>query len=81
MQKLKVEKRGCWGVIDGVFQEMPVGHEFTAVSIPPAFAGRVSVIEEPLEQVFEASTPEVDIPAEPEPEPEPELSDKKKKGK
>jgi hypothetical protein len=50
MKKLKVEKTGCWGTIDGVFQQLPVGHEFVAASVPPAFAGRVSVVGEVEEQ-------------------------------
>lgn len=57
MQKLKIEKTGCWGMIDGVFQQLPVGHEFIAVGIPPAFAGRVSVVGEVGEQVFEVAAP------------------------
>ncbi len=46
MKTLKVEKTGCWGMIDGVFQQLPVGHEFVAADIPAAFAGRVSVVGE-----------------------------------
>ena len=57
MKKLKVEKAGCWGTIDGVFQQLPVGHEFVAVDIPPAFAGRVSVVGEVDEQALEVATP------------------------
>jgi hypothetical protein len=41
MKTLKVEKTGCWGMIDGVFQQLPVGHEFVAADVPAAFAGRV----------------------------------------
>ncbi|WP_275223762.1 hypothetical protein [Citrobacter farmeri] len=63
MQKLKVEKTGCWGTIDGVFQQLPVGHEFIAASVPPAFAGRVSVVGEVGEQELEVATPG-DNPAE-----------------
>ena len=45
MKTLKVEKTGCWGMIDGVFQQLPVGHEFVAEDIPAAFAeiGRAHV--------------------------------------
>ncbi|WP_139466773.1 hypothetical protein [Escherichia coli] len=63
MQKLRIEKPGCWGVIDGVFQQLPVGHEFIAASVPPAFAGRVSVVGEVGEQELEVATPG-DNPAE-----------------
>ncbi|MFW7251055.1 hypothetical protein [Enterobacter sp. BNK-34] len=60
MKKLKVEKTGCWGTINGVFQQLPVGHEFVAVAVPPAFAGRVSVVGEVDEQELEVSTPGAD---------------------
>jgi hypothetical protein len=63
MKKLKVEKTGCWGTIDGVFQQLPVGHEFVAVDIPPAFADRVSVVGEVEGKEFEVATPG-DTPAE-----------------
>lgn len=63
MQKLRIEKSGCWGTIDGVFQQLPVGHEFIAESVPPAFAGRVSVVGEVGEQELEVATPG-DTPAE-----------------
>lgn len=57
MKTLKVEKTGCWGMIDGVFQQLPVGHEFVAADIPAAFAGRVSVVGEVEEQTLEVATP------------------------
>lgn len=57
MKKLKVEKTGCWGLIDGVFQQLPVGHEFIAASVPPAFAGRVSVVGEVGGRELEVATP------------------------
>ncbi|HEY4467307.1 MAG TPA: hypothetical protein VGN53_05885 [Klebsiella sp.] len=57
MKTLKVEKTGCWGMIDGVFQQMPVGHEFVAADIPAAFAGRVSVVSEVEEKTLEVATP------------------------
>ena len=60
MKKLKVEKAGCWGTINGVFQQLPVGHEFVAVAVPPAFAGRVSVVGEVDEQEIEVATPGAD---------------------
>ncbi|WP_171854425.1 hypothetical protein [Enterobacter hormaechei] len=60
MKKLKVEKAGCWGTINGVFQQLPVGHEFVAVDVPPAFAGRVSVVSEVEEQELEVATPGAD---------------------
>ncbi|MGX8902774.1 hypothetical protein ACWQXT_25065 [Citrobacter werkmanii] len=60
MKKLKVEKAGCWGTINGVFQQLPVGHEFVAVDVPPAFAGRVSVVDEVDEQELEVATPGAD---------------------
>ena len=60
MKKLKVEKTGCWGTINGVFQQLPLGHEFVAVDAPPAFAGRVSVVGEVEEQELEVATPGAD---------------------
>lgn len=57
MKTLKVEKTGCWGMIDGVFQQLPVGHEFVAADIPAAFTGRVSVVGEVEEQTLEVATP------------------------
>lgn len=60
MKKLKVEKTRCWGTINGVFQQMPVGHEFVAIDVPPAFAGRVSVVGEVEEQELEVATPSAD---------------------
>ena len=60
MKKLKVEKTGCWGTINGVFQQLPVGHEFVAVGVPPAFTGRVSVVGEVEEQELEVATPGAD---------------------
>ncbi|WNI58151.1 hypothetical protein RIK64_18980 [Enterobacter bugandensis] len=60
MKKLKVEKAGCWGTINGVFQQLPVGHEFVAADVPPAFAGRVSVVGEVEERELEVSTPASD---------------------
>ena len=66
MKKLKVEKAGCWGTINGVFQQLPVGHEFVAVGVPPAFAGRVSIVGEVEEQTLEVATPGInDNPVEP----------------
>lgn len=60
MKKLKVEKTGCWGTINGVFQQLPVGHEFVAVDVPPALAGRVSLVGEVDEQELEVATPGAD---------------------
>ncbi|ENY0879782.1 hypothetical protein ACFVFU_000854, partial [Enterobacter hormaechei] len=60
MKKLKIEKTGCWGTINGVFQQLPVGHEFVAVDVPPAFVGRVSVVGEVEEQELEVATPGAD---------------------
>lgn len=57
MKTLKVEKTGCWGMIDGVFQQLPVGHEFVAADVPATFAGRVSVVGEVEEQALEVATP------------------------
>ncbi|MBZ7829898.1 hypothetical protein [Raoultella planticola] len=57
MKKLKVEKTGCWGMIDGVFQQLPVGHEFVAADIPAAFVGRVSVVGDVEELTLEVATP------------------------
>lgn len=77
MKKLKVEKAGCWGVIDGVFQQLPVGHEFVAVDVPAAFAGRVSIVAEVGAQELEVATPG-DNSAE---QPEQPATTKSKKGK
>ena len=44
--KLRVTKRGCYGRIDGEIAELPIGHEFIAKEIPPAFVGRVIVLEQ-----------------------------------
>ncbi|HBX0758327.1 TPA: hypothetical protein MF110_16630 [Klebsiella pneumoniae] len=57
MKTLKVEKTGCWGMIDGIFQQLPVGHEFVAADVPAAFAGRVSVVGEVEVQALEVATP------------------------
>ena len=54
--KLRVTKRGCYGRIDGEIAELPIGHEFIAKEIPPAFVGRVIV----LEQEEESNTPPKD---------------------
>ncbi|WP_407575685.1 hypothetical protein [Raoultella terrigena] len=62
MKKLKVEKAGCWGMVDGVFQQLQIGHEFVAVDIPAAFVGRVSVVSEVEEQTQEEKTLEVATP-------------------
>ncbi|HCM9566858.1 TPA: hypothetical protein N5O47_000428 [Enterobacter bugandensis] len=80
MQKLRIEKSGCWGTIDGVFQQLPVGHEFIAESVPPAFAGRVSVVGEVGEQELEVATPD-DTPAEQAEQAEQADTSSKKKGK
>lgn len=80
MKQLKVDKRGCWGMINGVFQEMPVGHTFVAADIPPAFAGRVSVVADIGEQEIEVATPG-DNPAEQPEQPEQPDGAKSKKGK
>ncbi|HBW8277254.1 TPA: hypothetical protein MFL73_004035, partial [Klebsiella pneumoniae] len=57
MKTLKVEKTGCWGMIDGIFQQLPVGHEFVATDVPAAFAGRVSVVGEVEDKALEVATP------------------------
>ncbi|MBC9130721.1 hypothetical protein FcAc13_05285 [Frischella sp. Ac13] len=44
--KLRVTHRGCYGRIDGEVVELPVGHEFVAKDIPPAFVGRVIILEQ-----------------------------------
>ncbi|MGR7011008.1 hypothetical protein ACU63X_13550 [Klebsiella aerogenes] len=84
MQKLRIEKLGCWGMIDGVFQQLPVGHEFIAADIPAAFAGRVSVVGEVEERVLEVASPGSDAEKQPEQPEQPEQPDttaKSKKGK
>lgn len=81
MKTLKVEKTGCWGMIDGVFQQLPVGHEFVAADIPAAFAGRVSVVGEVEERVLEVASPGSDAEKQPEQPEQPETTAKSKKGK
>ena len=44
--KLRVTKYGCYGRIDGETAELPIGHEFIAKEIPPAFVGRVIILEQ-----------------------------------
>lgn len=44
--KLRVTKCGCFGRIDGEIAELPIGHEFIAKEIPPAFVGRVIILEQ-----------------------------------
>ncbi|WP_101739637.1 hypothetical protein [Klebsiella aerogenes] len=81
MKTLKVEKTGCWGMIDGVFQQLPVGHEFVATDIPAAFAGRVSVVGEVEERVLEVASPGSNAEEQPEHPEHPETTAKSKKGK
>ncbi|MDV1189237.1 hypothetical protein [Raoultella planticola] len=81
MKTLKVEKTGCWGMIDGVFQQMPVGHEFVAADIPAAFAGRVSVVGEVEEQTLEVATPGADAAEQAEQAEQQDESASKKKAK
>ena len=61
--KLRVTTRGCYGRIDGEIAELPIGHEFTAKDMPPAFVGRVIV----LEQGVESNTPPKDPKTIPDP--------------
>ena len=61
--KLRVTKRGCYGRIDGEIAELPIGHEFTAKDMPPAFVDRVIV----LEQGVEPNTPPKDPKTIPDP--------------
>lgn len=44
--KLRVTTRGCYGRVDDEIAELPIGHEFIANDIPPAFVGRVIVLEQ-----------------------------------
>ena len=44
--KLRVTTRGCYGRVNDEIAELPIGHEFTANDIPPAFVGRVIVLEQ-----------------------------------
>ena len=81
MKTLKVEKTGCWGMIDGVFQQLPVGHEFVAADIPAAFAGRVSVVGEVEEQALEVATPGNDAAEQAEQAEQADTSAKSKKAK
>jgi len=81
MQKLRIEKPGCWGSIDGVFQQLPVGHEFIAASVPPAFAGRVSVVGKVGEQNLEVATPADNAAEQAEQAEQADTSSKSKKAK
>lgn len=44
--KLRVTTRGCYGRVDDEIAELPIGHEFIANDIPPAFVGRVIILEQ-----------------------------------
>ncbi|QHJ78080.1 MAG: hypothetical protein [Bacteriophage sp.] len=44
--KLRVTTRGCYGRVDDEIAELPIGHEFIAKEIPPAFVGRVIILEQ-----------------------------------
>ena len=81
MKTLKVEKTGCWGMIDGVFQQLPVGHEFVAADIPAAFAGRVSVVGEVEDKKLEVATPGNDVAEQAEQAEQAESGSKSKKAK
>ncbi|EML3902386.1 hypothetical protein ACYBO8_18860 [Klebsiella pneumoniae] len=81
MKTLKVEKTGCWGMIDGVFQQLPVGYEFVAADVPAAFAGRVSVVGEVEEQALEVATPGNDAAEQAEQAEQAESASKSKKAK
>lgn len=81
MKTLKVEKTGCWGMIDGVFQQLPIGHEFVAVDIPAAFDGRVSVVGEMEERTLEVATPGADAAEQAEQAEQADTSAKSKKAK
>ncbi|MDU9236377.1 hypothetical protein RW693_13800 [Klebsiella pneumoniae] len=81
MKTLKVEKTGCWGMIDGVFQQLPIGHEFVAADVPAAFAGRVSVVGEVEEQALEVATPGNDAAEQAEQAEQAESASKSKKAK
>ena len=61
--KLRVTKCGCYGRIDSEIAELPIGYEFTAKEIPPAFVDRVIV----LEQGVESNTPPKDPKTIPDP--------------
>lgn len=81
MKTLKVEKIGCWGMIDGIFQQLPVGHEFVAEDVPAAFAGRVSVVGEVEDQTLEVATPGNDAAEQAEQAEQQDKSASKKKAK
>ncbi|HBY9807645.1 TPA: hypothetical protein MJA68_20490 [Klebsiella pneumoniae] len=81
MKTLKVEKTGCWGMIDGIFQQLPVGHEFVAADVPAAFAGRVSVVGEVEVQALEVATPGNDAAEQAEQAEQQDESASKKKAK
>lgn len=44
--KLRVTHCGCYGRINGEVAELPINHEFVAEAIPPAFVGRVIILEQ-----------------------------------
>ena len=54
--KLRVTTRGCYGRVYDEIAELPIGHEFIANDIPPAFVGRVIVLEQ------EKGEPDANVP-------------------
>ena len=58
--KLRVTKCGCYGRIDGEIAELPIGHEFIAKEIPPAFVGRVIILEQENGEQYNNTPPKDD---------------------
>ena len=58
--KLRVTTRGCYGRVDDEIAELPIGHEFIANDIPPAFVGRVIVLEQEKGEQYNNTPPKDD---------------------
>ncbi|AOF53711.1 hypothetical protein BKG91_03395 [Rodentibacter caecimuris] len=46
MKRIKITHRGCYGVLNGQFQALPIGSEMTVAEMPAAFVGRAVVLNE-----------------------------------
>lgn len=44
MKQIKITHRGCYGVLNGQFQALPIGTEMTVSEMPAAFIGRAVVL-------------------------------------
>lgn len=46
MVKVKITKKGCFGSLNGEFQELPVGTVLTLEVMPAAFVDRCEIVAE-----------------------------------